>query len=53
LDVNLKSAERWTYTRNESHAALWIASHLGKVVTPAIVSSGELAVLEENGMPVE
>ena len=52
LDVNLKKGERWTFLPPRGHNVAWIASHLGRVAAPEIVSQGEVAVFEEAVRPI-
>ena len=52
LDVNLKKGERWTFLPPRGHDVAWIASHLGQVSTPELVSKGEVAVFEEAVRPI-
>ncbi|MEO7110928.1 MAG: pirin family protein [Polyangiaceae bacterium] len=46
LVVDLKDGERWTYATPAGHTVGWVAVHAGKLRTPALVSSGDLAVFE-------
>ena len=52
LDVTLKKGERWTFLPPRGHTVAWIASHLGQVAAPEIVSQGEVAVFEETVRPI-
>jgi redox-sensitive bicupin YhaK (pirin superfamily) len=53
LDVRLKAGERWTFHPPKGHDVAWIASHQGIVTTPEQVSTGEIAVFEENDQAIE
>ena len=53
LAVSLKDGERWTYRPPMGHDVAWIAVHEGAVRTPALVSTGELAVFERSERAIE
>ena len=52
LDVNLKAGERWTFQPPAGHDVAWIASHLGRVAAPEVVSKGEVAIFAEGDRPI-
>ncbi len=53
LDVALKKGEKWRYDPPDKHTVAWIAVHRGKLATPEIVETGELAVFEESNGALE
>jgi redox-sensitive bicupin YhaK (pirin superfamily) len=53
LLVELKADEHWSYLPPAGHTVAWIAVHAGKVLTPAPVSQGELAVFERSETAIE
>ena len=53
LDVSLKKGEKWRYQPPHDHTVAWIAVHKGKLATPEIVDTGELAVFEESSDALE
>ena len=53
FDVALKKGQKWRYEPPENHTVAWIAVHQGRLATPEIVDSGELAVFEESNGALE
>jgi redox-sensitive bicupin YhaK (pirin superfamily) len=53
LVVDLKAGERWSYAPPPGHTVGWIAVHAGKVLAPAPVTRGELAVFARSSDPID
>jgi redox-sensitive bicupin YhaK (pirin superfamily) len=53
LDVALKKGEKWRYQPPENHTVAWIAVHRGKLATPEVVDTGELAVFQESNAALD
>jgi len=53
LDVALEKGEKWRYEPPGDHTVAWVAVHRGKLATPEIVDTGELAVFEESNGAIE
>jgi len=53
LVVELAAGERWTYSPPAGHTVGWVAVHVGRVLVPAPVTSGELVVFEASSDAIE
>jgi redox-sensitive bicupin YhaK (pirin superfamily) len=53
LAVRLKDGERWTYAPPADHSVAWLAVDTGALEVDAHISTGELAVFEEAGEPID
>ena len=53
LVVSLKAGERWSYEPPKGHDVAWVAVHEGVLRTPTPVSSGEMAIFEPSGAPID
>ena len=53
LAVRLKDGERWRYTPPAGHTVAWLAVSAGQLEANETVGTGELAVFEESGEPID
>lgn len=53
LAVRLKDGERWRYTPPAGHTVAWLAVDAGQLEVNETVRTGELAVFEESGQPID
>ena len=53
LAVRLKDGEHWRYTPPVGHAVAWVAVSAGRLDAGGLVGTGELAVFEESGEPID
>ena len=53
LGVHLKAGERWHFDPPAGHTVAWVAVGEGGLSAPAKLTTGDLAVFDEHGGPVE
>jgi redox-sensitive bicupin YhaK (pirin superfamily) len=53
LAVRLKDGEHWRYTTPVGHTVAWVAVSTGRLDAGGLVGTGELAVFEESGEPID